>query len=219
MSVRSHYDEDLNQLYQEVAALGAAVTGAVEVAVQAFEKHDLDTAQQVIRNDSEIDKQHEALEQRVMQIIALQQPVAGDLRRLLAALEVASELERIGDYAKRIGKATLRQPALPTAAPQNYIAQIGELAVSMLRDGMSSFIARDTSVLTNIQARDDEIDRLEDMVRADMLLLIQKEPAAAEWAMDQTLVAHTLERVGDRVTNVAEQLVFALRGERVDLNP
>lgn len=219
MSVRSQYDQDLNNLYGAVAALGQVVTRAVETAVSGFEKHDLAAAKRVVDEDREIDRQHEALEQQVMQIIALQQPVAGDLRRLLAALEVGSELERIGDYAKRIGKATLRQPTAPTSPPNTYIAQIGELALSMLRDGLSSFISRDTSSLTLIQARDDEIDRLEDQVRADMLLLIQREPAAAEWAMDQTLVAHTLERVGDRVTNVAEQLVFALRGERVDLNP
>lgn len=219
MRTRAHYDEELHQLYQELQSLGEAVKKEIAAAVRAFDQIDLAEAQRIIEADALIDKAHETIEQHVLQIIALQQPVASDLRRLLAALEIASELERIGDYAKRIAKATLRNPAPPQAAPDVPISQLGDLAVAMLITGIDAFIEGSPEKLEQIQQQDDEIDRLEDGVRAQMLALIQREPAAAEWALDRTVVAHTLERVGDRVTNVAEQLVFAARGERVDLNP
>lgn len=218
MHLREQYEKELESLQGELQAMGRTVVDAVTQAIDAFDQQDIGKAEQVIANDTRIDQARDRAEQHVLVIIATQQPVAGDLRRLLGALEVATELERIGDYAKRIAKAACRAPTPPQRLPTFPIPRMAELTVIMLRDGLTAFIQRDPAAARKLEQADDEIDTLEDQIKAETIAFIQQEPRAVEWAIDRQLVAHTLERIADRVTNIAEQIVFIQSGERVELN-
>jgi phosphate transport system protein len=218
MRPREQYEKELESLQEEIQSLGRMVVTAVTQAIDAFNSQDVRKAEQVITEDNRIDQARDDVEQHVLIIIARQSPVAGDLRRLLGALEVVTELERIGDYAKRIAKATTRQPTPPQNVPTFPIPRMAELTVTMLRDGLSAFMRRDPQAARLLEEADDEIDKLEDQVRSETIAFIKQEPQAAEWTIDRQLVAHTLERMADRVTNIAEQIVFIQSGERVELN-
>lgn len=218
MPPREGYLRDLEQLRVQIRALATQVSETVEKAIDAFEHNKRFLAEKLIVGDEAIDQAQENVEEHILVTTALQQPVASDLRLLLAALEIAAELERIGDYAKRIAKVAYKTSVAPTTVPSYPFKKMGDLALGMLHDVIDAFDKNDAAAARAAARADDQVDAIEDEVRADLLQLIQREPAAAEWAIDRMLVAHTIERMADRVTNIAEQVVFILSGERTQLN-
>jgi phosphate transport system protein len=213
---RAEFDRDLQNLQDELLALGSMVEKATFLAVEALKTRDLALSQQVIRDDDVIDKKRAELEERAVDLIAIQQPVASDLRMLIAALHVSMELERIGDYAEGIGKISLMMGDQPPIKPLVDIPRMAEKAAAMLRASLDALVGHDVDKAYRVLADDDEVDALYDQVYRELLLMMVQDPKVIERATYLLWTAHDLERIADRATNIAEQVVYLVTGKQVD---
>jgi len=213
---RAEFDRDLRRLQDELLALGSMAEKAVAKAVEALRTRDLALSQQVVREDDAIDKKRAELEEQAVELIAVQQPVASDLRMLIAALHVSMELERIGDYAEGIGKISLMMGDQPPIKPLVDIPRMAEKATAMLRSSLDSLVNHDIDRAYQVLADDDEVDALYDQVYRELLLLMAQDPKIIERGTYLLWTAHDLERIADRATNIAEQVVYLVSGRHVD---
>ena len=213
---RAEFDRDLRRLQDELLALGSMAEKAVVKAVEALRTRDLALSQQVVREDDAIDKKRAELEEQAVELIAVQQPVASDLRMLVAALHVSMELERIGDYAEGIGKISLMMGDQPPIKPLVDIPRMAEKATAMLRASLDSLVNHDVDRAYQVLADDDEVDALYDQVYRELLLLMAQDPKIIERGTYLLWTAHDLERIADRATNIAEQVVYLVTGTRLD---
>lgn len=213
---RAEFDRDLQNLQDELLALGSMVEKATFLAVEALKTRDLALSQQVIRDDDVIDRKRSELEERAVDLIAIQQPVASDLRMLIAALHVSMELERIGDYAEGIGKISLMMGDQPPIKPLVDIPRMAEKATAMLRASLDALVKHDVEKAYKVLADDDEVDALYDQVYRELLLLMVQDPKVIERGTYLLWTAHDLERIADRATNIAEQVVYLVTGKQVD---
>lgn len=219
MRPRGHYDQQLEGLHTELRALGQLVIVSITRAIAALRQQDTAAAKQIIADDDRIDKAQYRLEENALVVMATQQPMARDLRRIVAAIEIASELERIGDYAKSIAKITVRNGDHPLVKPLVDIPQMAEQAINMLGSALDAYVNEDAEAAKRLSNADDSVDELVTRVRADLIALIQTSPELAERAVDLVFVTHNLERIADRTTNIAERVIFIASGDIVDLNP
>ncbi|HEU5099063.1 MAG TPA: phosphate signaling complex protein PhoU [Roseiflexaceae bacterium] len=219
MRPREHYIQQLEALHTEIRALGQVVIVSITRAIDALRRQDAEAAQRIRVDDDRIDQAQAALEEHALTVMATQQPMAGDLREIIAAIEIASELERIGDYAKGIAKITIRNADQPLVSPLVDIPQMAEQAINMLGNALDAYVNRDPEAARQLAGLDDQVDELSDHLRADLLALIQSDPATAARAVDLLFVAHNLERIADRTTNIAERVIFMVKGDVVELNP
>lgn len=215
---RAEFDRDLQNLQDELLALGSMVEKATIKSVDALKTRDLAMSQQVIRDDDIIDRKRAELEERAVDLIAIQQPVASDLRMLIAALHVSMELERIGDYAEGIGKISLMMGDQPPIKPLVDIPRMAEKATAMLRASLDALVKHDIEKAYKVLADDDEVDALYDQVYRELLLLMVQDPKVIERGTYLLWTAHDLERIADRATNIAEQVVYLVTGKQVDPN-
>ena len=213
---RAEFDRDLQNLQDELLALGSMVEKATIKSVDALKTRDLAMSQQVIRDDDIIDRKRAELEERAVDLIAIQQPVASDLRMLIAALHVSMELERIGDYAEGIGKISLMMGDQPPIKPLVDIPRMAEKATAMLRASLDALVKHDVEKAYKVLADDDEVDALYDQVYRELLLLMVQDPKVIERGTYLLWTAHDLERIADRATNIAEQVVYLVTGKQVD---
>ena len=218
MRMREQYQQEITALHDGICTLGQDVIAQIERAIDALEQNATDKAREVVAGDAAIDAARNRLAEHIGSVMARQQPVARDLRHFLAGLEIANELERIGDYAKSLAKVTLRDRTLPHQPPELPFRETAERAIAMLRVSLDAFARQDASGITALAEDDDRVDALEDTMRGTLYDLIQREPNAAAWGVDRILAAHTLERIADRSTNLAERAVFFIGGQRVELN-
>lgn len=219
MRPREHYVQQLEGLHTELRALGQLVIVSITRAIEALRRQDVDAARKIITDDQRIDQAQAALEERALAVMATQQPMAGDLRRLVAAIEVASELERIGDYAKGVAKITIRNAGQSLVKPLIDIPEMAEHAINMLGQALDAYETMDADAARRLADEDDRVDELGKRVQADLLELIQRDPATAARAVDLLFVAHHIERIADRTTNIAERVIFMVKGDIVELNP
>ena len=215
---RAEFDRDLQQLQDELLALGSMVEKATIKSVEALRTRDLAMSQQVIRDDDVIDRKRAELEERAVDLIAIQQPVASDLRMLIAALHVSMELERIGDYAEGIGKISLMMGDQPPIKPLVDIPRMAEKSTAMLRASLDALVTHDVEKAYQVLVDDDEVDALYDQVYRELLLIMVQDPKVIERATFLLWTAHDLERIADRATNIAEQVVYLVTGKQVDPN-
>lgn len=213
---RAEFDRDLQDLQDDLLALGSMVEKATFLAVEALKTRDLALSQQVIKDDDIIDRKRAELEERAVDLIAIQQPVASDLRMLIAALHVSMELERIGDYAEGIGKISVMMGDQPPIKPLVDIPRMAEKANAMLRASLDALVKHDVDKAYKVLADDDEVDALYDQVYRELLLLMVQDPKVIERATHLLWTAHDLERIADRATNIAEQVVYLVTGKQVD---
>ena len=213
---RAEFDRDLQHLQDDLLALGSMVEKATFLAVEALKTRDLALSQQVIKDDDIIDRKRAELEERAVDLIAIQQPVASDLRMLIAALHVSMELERIGDYAEGIGKISVMMGDQPPIKPLVDIPRMAEKANAMLRASLDALVKHDVDKAYQVLADDDEVDALYDQVYRELLLLMVQDPKVIERATHLLWTAHDLERIADRATNIAEQVVYLVTGKQVD---
>ena len=219
MRPREHYVQQLEALHTEIRALGQMVIVSITRAIDALRRQDTSAARRIRADDERIDQAQAALEEHALTIMATQQPMAGDLREIIAAIEIASELERIGDYAKSVAKITIRNADQPLVRPLVDIPQMAEKAINMLGNALDAYVNRDAEAARNLAELDDQVDQLSDHLRAELLGLIQSDPTTAERAVDLMFVSHNLERIADRTTNIAERVIFMVKGDVVELNP
>ncbi len=218
MRARVHFDEDLSTLTGDVQHLGTMVVQAVHEAFRALCERDIDRAKQVIDNDRHINQAERDIEAQALRLIATQQPVASDMRRLVVAIEIAGELERIADYAKGIARMALRDAPITYPALPADMERMAHLAIAMLQKALDAFIARDSDAAEMLAADDDVVDALYDRVEATLTdQMIESD--TAPWVAGLLFAAHYLERVADRATNIGERVVYLVQARMVELNP
>ena len=216
--LRIDLDRQLGQLQQEVISLAEIVDKATMRSVEALKQRDLTEAQQLVQEDDYIDQKRYEIEDRCVDLIATQQPIAGDLRAIIALLHITVELERIGDYAEGIAKISLLMGDEPPLKPLIDIPRMAEKATTMLRNSMDSLVSRDTIKANQVLKDDDEVDLLYDQVYRELLVFMLQNPQTIQRATYLLWAAHDLERIADRATNIAERVIFLVTGKMVESN-
>lgn len=214
--LRVDLDRQLNQLQQEVVSLAGIVDKATVRAVDALKRRDLAESQQVVREDDYIDQKRYEIEERCIDLIATQQPMARDLRTIIALLHITVELERMGDYAEGIAKISLMMGEEPPLKPLIDIPRMAEKATQMLRDSVDALVNRDVVKANQVLQDDDEVDALYDQVYRELLLFMIQDPHTIEKATHLLWTAHDLERIADRATNISERVIFLVTGKMVE---
>jgi len=215
---RIHYEKELQRLQDELLLMGSMVSQALSEALGAMKRQDLAAAQRLIDYDRLVNKKRFALEDGVLTLIATQQPMARDMRFLAAVLDLASELERIGDYAKGIGRITLFLGKEPAIKPLVHLPQMCAIVVEMLRDALDAFINQDITAARQIPLRDDQVDELYNAINAELIQLVIATPAIMDRANYFSWAAHNLERAADRVVNICERIIYTVTGEFVEMD-
>jgi phosphate transport system protein len=215
---RKVFDLELNQLQDDVLMMGSMVIQALGDAVNVLKRQDVEGGQRLIDGDVVINNKRYNIEMRVLTLIATQQPMAGDLRLLAAILEIVTELERIGDYAKGIGKITLLLGREPLMKPMVDIPKMCDKVLDMLRRSLDAFVEQDLEVARTLPSEDDEVDDLYNKIQRDLLDILLEKPALMERANYILWAAHNLERAADRVTNICERIIFTVTGELVEMD-
>jgi phosphate transport system protein len=215
---RESFEKELQRLEDEILALGSMVENAIVESVDALKKRDLEESRRLIAYDRRINEKRFAVEAETLAVIAMQQPVAGDLRMLAAVLDIADELERIGDYAKGIAKINLRIGAGPMVKPLVDIPAMAEKARAALHRALEAFVNRDVELARALPREDDEIDDLYNQVYRELMTYVIADPRMIEQANFLLWAAHNLERAADRVTNICERVIFTVTGELVEMD-
>ena len=216
--LRIDLDRQLGQLQQEVISLAEIVDKATMRSVEALKQRDLTESQQLVQEDDYIDQKRYEIEDRCIDLIATQQPIAGDLRAIIALLHITVELERIGDYAEGIAKISLLMGDEPPLKPLIDIPRMAEKDTTMLRNSMDSLVSRDTIKANQVLKDDDEVDLLYDQVYRELLVFMLQNPQTIQRATYLLWAAHDLERIADRATNIAERVIFLVTGKMVESN-
>ena len=214
--LRLDLDRQLGQLQQEVVSLAEIVDKATVRAVDALKRRDLAESQQVVQEDDYIDQKRYEIEERCIDLIATQQPMARDLRAIIALLHITVELERMGDYAEGIAKISLLMGEEGPLKPLIDIPRMAEKATLMLRNSMDSLVSRDVVKAHQVLQDDDEVDSLYDQVYRELLVFMLQDPKTIQRATYLLWAAHDLERIADRATNIAERVIYLVTGKMVD---
>ena len=215
--IRKTFENEIQQVKDEVLLLGSMVEHAIIASVEVLKKRDIKGAEKIISEDAQINKKRYAIENQLMVLIATQQPMAHDLRLLASMMEIISELERMGDYAKGIANINIRMGEEPLLKPLIDIPRMAQIGTSMLHRSLSAFINEDVAAAKMIPAEDDEVDGLYNQIYRELMLLIIQDPKSIERANWLLWVAHNLERVADRVTNICERTIFIATGEMSEI--
>ena len=214
--LRTEYHRDLRTLQDDLLALGSMVEKAVDKSLTALRERDMPLAQEVIDEDDAIDDQCADLEEKCIDLIATQQPLASDLRTLITVLRVSDELERMGDYAEGIAKIAISMGDEPPLKRLIDIPRMAERCVDMLRRSLDALVNRDVPAARQVWDDDDEVDDLYDQVYRELLTYMMGDPATIRRATYLLWVAHDLERIADRATNIAERVIYLVEGRLVD---
>ena len=213
---RTDFRHRLGTLREDVLALGSLAVEAVERAVGALQENDRVAAAALAEGDREIDARHAAVQQQAIATLATQQPAAGDLRAIIAALAIAGELERIGDYASGIAELVLRPVDEPALRAPDTFYQMSRAAVLMLRGSLDAYARGDTDLARRVWADDEAVDTFQRSLYQAMLLSMIENPTMLIQATHLLWITHKLERVADRATNICEQAIFMVAGHWPD---
>ena len=210
---REDFEKNLKGVEDDVVQLSNMVEKAIFKSIEALKERDISASQKVVDDDDVIDEKQQTIEDRCIDLIALEAPMAGDLRVLIAAMMVANELERMGDYAEGIAKISLSMGNLPPLKPLIDIPRMADKSVDMLRRSTQAFVNRDVEAATAVLLADDEVDDIYEQVYRELLTYMMADPSTIQRATYLLWVAHDLERVADRTTNIAERVIYLVTGE------
>ena len=216
--VRKTFETELQQVKDNVLILGSMVEKALLDSVEALKKRDIKAAEKVFDEDKDINKKRFDIENQLMILIATQQPMARDLRVLASTLEIVSELERMGDYAKGIANINIRMGDAPLIKPLIDIPRMATKGVDMLHRALTAFVNEDVEAARALPVEDDEVDALYNQVYRELMTFIIADPTVIERVNWLLWVAHNLERFADRVTNICERTIFIATGELIEIN-
>jgi phosphate transport system protein len=218
MPIRSEYTQELQNLRGAVVAMSSMVDKAISRSIDALLRQDVRTAEEVIAADQSVNRQRWAIEEDAIRIIATQGPMAGDLRTIAAAIHIVTDLERMGDHAAGIAQIVVDTASEPLLKPLVDIPRMAEIARAMLIDAVTAYIEGDAGAARRIALRDDEVDHLYEQVYRELLTYMMADPSTINRATHLLWVAHNLERIADRVTNICERVVFVDTGELTEIN-
>ena len=211
--IRKTFESEIKQVKDEVLVLGSMVEQAIVGSVEALKKRDVQASQRLFAADQDINNTRFDIESRLMIMIATQQPMAHDLRVLASILEINSELERMGDYAKGICNINIRMGDAPLLKPLIDVPRMAEKGADMLHRALTAFINEDIDTARQIPSEDDEVDELYKQVYRELMTFVIADPTSIERANWLLWAAHNLERFADRVTNICERTVYIVTGE------
>ena len=215
---RQTLDREIHHLQDEVLLLGSMVEQALLNAIDSLKRRDVESARKVYLDDDLVNEKRYAIENRVLILFATQQPIAHDLRLLAAILEVITELERMGDYAKGIAKIVMKIGQSDIPIPSQEISRMGDQAVSMLHRALSAFITEDVAMAYRIPKEDDLVDELYNQIYPKMMAAMIADPEIIDHSNYIMWVVHNIERTADRVTNICERTIFIATGELLEID-
>jgi phosphate transport system protein len=210
-----HFHEELGRLKAQLLDMSALAEELVALSVQALHERDEERAQEVIRRDHDLDAIEMAVDDACIQLLALQQPMARDLRLITMAMKIANDLERVGDHAVNIAEAVRHLVGQPVAMEFPEIAEMARLATGMLSDALDTFVRGDAGGARDVLRRDDRVDSLHNSVFRILVTHMMEDPRRIGPAMSLFLVSRNLERIGDLATNIAEDVVFLVEGRNI----
>jgi len=215
---RQVLDRDLSAVQDDVLRMGSLVDTAIERALRSLANRDLRLAREVVADDALVNTLRFQIEEACVVLIATQQPAAGDLRSIIAAMSIVSDLERMGDHAAGIARTVLRMGSEPLLKPLIDLPRMADACRSMLKQALDSFVARDPEMAHAVAEQDDTIDSLYNQIFRELLSYMVEDPETTTRALYLLFSAHNLERIGDRAINVAERVIFMSSGKMKELN-
>jgi phosphate transport system protein len=210
-----HFQEELEALKERLLAMGGLAEERVRVSVHGVAERDAEALLAILTGDEPINDLHIELDDRCFKLLALHQPMAADLRTIVAAVKINTDLERVGDLAVNVAEAGKRYLQHPPVKPLIDIPRMGDIAQLMLRDALDAFVRRDTELAQQVLNEDDALDALKTQIFRELLTYMLADPATIEPALDLILVSRHLERIGDHATNVAEDVIFLVSARDV----
>ena len=217
MEIRTAFHKHLREIQDDILAMGSMVSKAMLRSIEALKSRDMNAAHQIVADDQKINSRRFEIEEKCIELIATQQPMASDLRIIVAVLAIIIEVERIGDYAAGIAKIVLMVGDEPPLKPLIDIPRMADQTVDMLRRSLDAFVNRDAEAAKKIIGEDDLVDNLYDQVFRELLLFMAEDPKTITRATRLIWVAHNLERAADRVTNICERVVFIVTGKMEEI--
>ncbi len=217
MEIRTVFHRHLREIQDDIVAMGSMVSKAMLRSIEALKQRDMELAHQIIADDRKINNKRFEIEEKCVELIATQQPMASDLRIIVAILNIITEVERMGDYAAGISKIVIMIGDEPPLKPLIDIPRMADQAVDMLRRSLDAFVSRDAEAAKKIIAEDDFVDNLYDQIFRELLTFMSEDPKTITRATRLIWVAHNLERAADRVTNICERVVFVVTGKMEEI--
>lgn len=215
---RNTFDDQLAKLKQDMLQLGTEAAHTIEMGMEALRVRDQVIAHALIAHDRDLNQARYNIEERCYTLIATQQPLAGDLREIISVLLIAIELERIADHAKNLGEIVIHMGNEPLLKPLIDIPRMAEICQQMLAQSLDAFARKDSDLALAVARRDDEIDALYVQVFRELLTYALQDPHTVQRALNLLFAAHNLERIGDRITNVAERVIYMVTGKLEEIN-
>ena len=215
---RTAFERELAEIQDDVLVMADMVQKAIERGIQALRQRDMALARQIVADDAKINRKRYDTEERCLELIATQQPLASDLRVIVAVMHIVVDLERMGDHAEGIAKIVIMLADEPPLKPYIDIPRMAEVTIEMLRAVVEAFKHRDTERARAIFAEDDKVDGLYDQVYRELLTYMLNDPRTIERATHLMWVAHNLERIADRVTNICERIIYMVTGKLEEAN-
>jgi phosphate transport system protein len=213
--MQRHFEEELQELSQELLKMGGLCERMIHAAVRALLEHDMGHAGEVLRWEDEVNHLHVAIDERCMRILALQGPVASDLRAIIAALKINNDLERIGDQACNIMQNTVDLLKAPEAKLPADLPRMTELAMAMVREALDAYVKRSPDIAQGVLLKEDRVDAMKDDIFQEELALMSRDRANVARGLDMILIARNLEKVGDHATNIAEDVIFMVKAKDI----
>ncbi len=217
-ATRSVLNENLRRIQDDLLRMGSLIEAAISRSLQALAGRDLRLAREVVAADAAVNRLRFQIEESCLAAIATQQPMASDLRAIVATIILASELERMGDYAAGIARTVIRMGDQPLLKPLIDMPRMAAICREMIHEALDAYVARDGARAREIAARDDLLDNLYNQIFRELLSYILEDPSTTTRALYLLFSAHNLERIGDRVVNVAERVIFMASGEMSELS-
>jgi len=217
MEIRTVFHKKLREIQDDVLAMGSMVEKATSYSIEALKERDLDKAHEIIADDLKINNKRFNIEEKCVQLIATQQPMASDLRAIVSVLNIITEIERIGDHAEGIAKIVIMIGDEPPLKPLIDIPHMAEKVNDMLHRSLDALINRDADMAKQIVGEDDDVDNLYDQVFRELLTFMAEDPKTVTRATRLIWVAHNLERSADRVTNICERIVYLVTGKMEEI--
>jgi len=214
-----HFQEQLATLKERLLVMGGLAEERVRAIMEALVERDLSLVERVQAGDEPLNQLHIEIDDRCFKLLALHQPMAADLRAIVSAVKINTDLERVGDLAVNIAEAAQRYATHPPVKKLIDIPTMGTIAQTMLRDALDAYVRRDTPLAHAVLNADDQLDALKTQVFRDLLTYMLKDPATVEPALDLILISRHLERIGDHATNIAEDVIFMVSAQDVRHHP
>jgi len=218
MDTRKGFHHSLDDLQKDILKMGVKVEEAIFLAVKSLANEDVKMAEKVIEGDEAINETMIVIESACLRLLALQQPMASDLRVIGTALKIVTDLERIGDHAVEIAKTTVRLQGEKLLKPLVDTPRMAELTKDMLRDALNAYVNRDLDMARGLAAKDDVVDGLYKSIFNELQGMMTQDPATITQAIKLLMVCQSLERIADHATNIGEWVIFMVSGDRTDLN-